>query len=134
MRGAGGTDGGIGTFLLSLIMMIGGGYLFLDAIQIVNHFSFGYRLFQVGGMPLTSGLVLIPIMFGIGLIFYNGRNPIGWLLFLAGIVMLTFGVISSIDFRMRQMSAFELLMILVLFVGGLGLFLKSLRNSSVNQM
>jgi hypothetical protein len=45
-------------------MMIGGGYLFLDAIQIVNHFSFGYRMFNVGGIPLTSGLVLIPTVFG----------------------------------------------------------------------
>lgn len=130
MRGAGGTDGGIGAFFLSVIMMIGGGYLFLDAIQIVNHFSMGNRLFQVGGVPLTSGLVLIPIMFGIGIIFYNGRNPLGWVLFLAGIVMLSFGVISSIDFRMRQMSAFELILILILLVGGLGLFLKSLRGSS----
>ena len=40
--------------------------------------------------------------------------------------MPAFGVISSFDFRMGQMSAFELLTILVLFVGGLGLFLRSL--------
>ena len=134
MRGAGGTDGGTGSFFLSLIMMIGGGYLFLDAIQIVNHFSFGYRMFNVGGISLTSGLVLIPTIFGIGIIFYNGRNPIGWLLFMGGLVMLAYGVISSIDFRMRQESAFELLIILVLFAGGLGLFLRSLRNSSLNQV
>jgi hypothetical protein len=115
-------------------MMTGGGYLFLDAIQIVNHFSFGYRMFNVGGTPLTSGLVLIQTIFGIGIIFYNGRNPIGWLLFMGGLAMLAFGVISSIDFRMRQMSAFELLIILVLFAGGLGLFLRSLINSSLNQV
>jgi hypothetical protein len=29
-RGAGGTDGGTGTFLIGLIMMIGGGYLLLN--------------------------------------------------------------------------------------------------------
>ena len=48
--------------------------------------------------------------------------------------MLAFEVISSFDFRMGQMSAFELLAILVLFVGGLGLFLRSLRNASLNQV
>lgn len=41
MRGAGGTEGGIGTFFLDLVMLIGGGYLFLDAIQIKNHFTLG---------------------------------------------------------------------------------------------
>jgi hypothetical protein len=42
--------------------------------------------------------------------------------------MLGFGVISSVDFRLRQMSAFELISMLVLMIGGLGLFLRSLRN------
>ena len=53
---------------------------------------------------------------------------------MGGLVMFAFGVISSIDFRMRQMSAFELLIILVLFAGGLGLFLRPLRNSSLYQV
>jgi len=39
-----------------------------------------------------------------------------------------FGVISSIRFNMKTMTAFELITILVLAVGGLGLFLRSLRS------
>ena len=128
MRGAGGTEGGIGSFFIGLIMMAGGGYLFLDAIRIVNHFHLGYRLYRVGPMNLTSGMVLIPLIFGVGFIFYNARNPIGWILTVVSLAMLSFGVISSIDFQMREMSAFGLIMILVLAIGGVGLFLRSLKN------
>lgn len=37
---------------------------------------------------MTSGLVLIPVIFGIGMIFYNSRNPVGWVLFIGGIGLL----------------------------------------------
>jgi hypothetical protein len=128
IKGAGGTEGGIGSFFLGLAMMIGGGYLFFASIQVVNHFHFGYSLFRLGSIPMTSGMVMIPFIFGIGIIFYNAKNPLGWLLAVGSLVMLSFGVVSSINFRMRSMSAFELIMILVLMIGGLGLFLRSLRS------
>ena len=75
---------------------------------------------------MTTGLVLIPMIFGIGMIFYNSRNSIGWVLFAGGLIMIVFGAIASIDFRIRRLSAFELLTILVLFIGGMGLLLRSL--------
>jgi len=128
MRGAGGTSGGVGQFLIGFVMMIAGGYLFLDAISVVNHFSMGRALFMVGNFKMTGGLVLVPFIFGIGIVFYNAKNPLGWLLTIASLVMLGFGVISNIDFRLRTMSAFDLVMILGLLVGGIGLFLNSLKN------
>lgn len=129
-RGAGGTDGGSGRFFIGLIMMIAGGYLFLDAVKVSYGFSLGMRLYSIGGFHLTSGMVLIPLMFGIGLIFYNAKNILGWMLTIATLIMLVFGIISSIHFRLRGMSAFELITILVLGIGGVGLFLGSLRPSS----
>jgi len=128
IKGAGGTEGGMGRFFLGLVMMVGGGYMLLNAIQVTHHFSLGYRLYAVGGVGLTSGMVLIPFMFGIGLIFFNARSLFGWLLAGGSLVALVFGVIASIQFRMRPMSAFDLLVILVLLVGGIGLFLSSLRS------
>ncbi len=70
---------------------------------------------------------MIPFMFGIGLIFFNGKNFLGWLLTVGALSALVFGVISSIRFSFNTMTAFELIMILVLSFGGLGLFLRSLK-------
>jgi hypothetical protein len=131
MRGAGGTDGGIGRFIIGLIMVIAGGYLFFNSIHVSSNFrfgGFGYGAFRSFGGFSTSGYVLIPFIFGIGMMFYNAKNPIGWILSLASVVMLTFGVITSISFRMVHLSAFELISILVLMIGGIGLFLSSLRE------
>ena len=128
-RGAGGRKGGEGSFILGLIMMIGGGYLLLQSIVVRPDFSLGRQLYSVGGIPVTSGMVLIPFMFGVGLIFYNARNWLGWLLAGGSIIALVFGVIASIDFQFARMTAFELIVILVLLVGGIGLFLRSLGES-----
>ncbi len=130
VNGAGGSEGGIGRFFIGLIMLITGGYLFLQNITVSNNLSFGFgsRLFGIGGVSITSGYVFIPFIFGIGMIFYNSKNFIGWLLALASIVMFGFGVVVNTNLRLRTMSAFELITILVLMIGGLGLFLSSLRN------
>jgi len=127
MRGAGGTQGGAGRFFLGLIMMIGGFYLLLDNIRVDSGIGFG-RSLHYGNYTITSGYVLLPFIFGVGMIFYNSNNYLGWFLALASLIMLIFGVITNIQFRFDYLSLFELITIFILFVGGIGLFLGSLRN------
>lgn len=133
MRGAGGTEGGVVKFLLGLGMMIVGGYLLLNAIQVTSGIGFGSRLygFNVMGsnVGLTSGAIMIPFVIGIGIIFYDYKKWLGWLLAGGSLAAMIAGVIMSIRFSFRSMSSFELIVILVLFVGGLGLFLKSLSTA-----
>jgi len=138
MRGAGGTNGGIGQFLMGFVMMCGGFYMLLNAIMVTSNFGAGMRLYgfnAFGGVyAVTSGMIMIPFIFGVGMIFYNSRNFIGWLLALGSLVALIFGVIASIKFTFRAMSAFDLIVILVLSAGGLGLFLRSLRDISMEPL
>lgn len=129
-RGAGGSKGGEGSFLVGLIMMIGGAYLLLQSIVVRPDIGIGRALYSVGGVPITTGMVLIPFIFGVGLIFYNARNLLGWLLAGGALVALVFGVLASIDLQLARLTAFELITILVLLVGGVGLFLRSLRVGS----
>ncbi len=128
MRGAGGTEGGLGRFLLGFVMLTGGGYLFLHNIRVHTHWGFGAALFSMGEMGITTGMVLIPFMLGVGIIFYSGRNPVGWLLAAGSLVAIGFGVLSTVQLHLRNMSAFSLLLILVLMVGGMGILLSSLRE------
>lgn len=132
MKGAGGTSGGIGSFFIGLLMMCGGFYMLLKAIKVTSSFGFSHSLYSAGGMSLTSGMIMIPFIFGVGLMFYNAKNILGWILTFGSLVGLIFGVISSINFRFTHMSAFDLIVILVLSVGGLGIFLRSLKAIDKN--
>ncbi len=132
MNGAGGSSGGTGHFFIGLIMMCGGFYMLLNAITVTSSFGLGSRLYSFNafgsGFGVTGGTVMIPFIFGIGMIFFNSKNILGWLLSVGSIAALIFGVISTVRFSLRTMTSFDLIVILVLAVGGLGLFLRSLKT------
>lgn len=110
-------------------VMCGGFYMLLNAITVSSSFGLSSRLFGFGNnVGVTGGMIMIPFIFGIGLVFFNSKNILGWLLTLGSMTALIFGVISSVRFNLRTMTTFELIVILVLAVGGLGLFLRSLKK------
>lgn len=120
IRGAGGTPGGIYTFLIGFAMIIAGGFLFL------NHVQVGYSFWRIFGWS-TEGLILIPLIVGIGFLFFNGKSVIGWILTSAGALMIFLGVIVNLRFYFPQTSLFNLIIMLVLLMGGIGLVVRSLK-------
>ena len=107
-QGAGGTSGGVGSFFLGLAMMCAGFYMLLNSIQVSQSFNLGTALFHIGafggGAAVTGGMILIPLIFGIGMIFYDGRNLIGWVLGAGSVAALVFGVLAGLQFSLRSMS------------------------------
>ena len=104
MRDAGGTEGGVGRFFIDLVMLCAGGYMFFNSIHVVNHWGMDRSIFSMGGFNITSGMVLVPFVFGVGMIFYSAKNLIGWILTIGSLSALTFGVIASINFRMERLT------------------------------
>ena len=126
LRNAGGTPGGLGAFLAGLAMAIAGGYLLTNQVSVT---SGSWRL---GGYN-AFGLSLVPLIIGIGMLFFNGRSIIGWLLTFAGTVIIFAGIITNLDIYFRETSLFNTILMLVLLAGGIGLVARSLRSHSANQ-
>jgi hypothetical protein len=120
LRGAGGTSGGIGQFLFGLCMAIAGAYLLTTQITV----SSGY--WHYGGYS-AFGMALLPLIIGIGMLFFNGRSLLGWFLTIAGTVIIFVGVITHLEIYFRPTSLFNTAIMLVLLAGGVGLVAKSLR-------
>ncbi len=132
MQGAGGTPGGVGSFILGFLMMCMGFYLLMQSIIVTRSFGLGMGLFHFaffgGPVIITSGMILIPLVFGIGMVFYNSRSVLGWALAIGSLAALVAGVLMNLQITIRTMTLFDLITILVLFIGGIGLFLRSLRS------
>jgi len=118
--GAGGTSGGIGQFLFGLCMAVAGGYLLTTQVTVTS------GAWQFGGYS-AFGLSLFPLIIGIGLLFFNGRSIIGWLLTLTGTVIIFAGIIANLQIYFRSTSLFNTIIMLVLLAGGIGLVARSLR-------
>ncbi len=119
VRGAGGTPGGIGQFLLGLGMTIAGAYLLTSNVTVTSSWwtVWGHNAF---------GLSLLPLIIGIGLLFFNGRSIAGWLLTFAGVVIIFIGIITNLQIYFQQTSLFNTIVMLVLLAGGIGLVARSL--------
>jgi hypothetical protein len=119
--GAGGTPGGVGEFLVGLVMFAVGIYVLFDRITVQTGF---WNLF--GGRN-TFGLTMIPVLLGIGLLFFNGRSIVGWLMTGGGLLFIVVGVIVNLDFYFQRTTLWGALIIFGLPMAGLGLMARGLR-------
>ena len=119
MSDVGGTPGGLGSFVLGLVMTCFGGYLLSNQVMVGS----SYWSFYGGN---TFGITLVPMLFGIGLLFFSGRSVIGWLLTAGGALFILAGVIANLHIYFQPTSLFNTMVMLILLVGGLGLIARSL--------
>lgn len=124
IKNVGGTPGGTRTFLLGIIMLVVGGYLLFNQVQVHG----GYWRFSFFGQSYGTsfGITLIPMLFGIGILFGNGKSLVGRGLTALGFLAILVGIIVNLDIHFRQTSLWNTLTMLVLIVGGMGLIIRSI--------
>jgi len=120
LRGAGGTPGGVGQFFTGLVMAAVGGYLLLSQVTVAGSFwdFFGFN---------TFGLTLLPLLVGVGFLFFDAKSAIGWILSVLGAAVIVAGILMNMHIYFRPTSLYNTLVMLVLLAGGLGLIARSLK-------
>lgn len=122
LRNAGGTQGGTGLFLVGFGMFSVGLYLLFQQIDVHG----GYWRWGVGNEQ-TFGLTLVPLLAGVGVLFWNGSSKVGWLLAGVGLLILVAGIIANMQIHWRRTTLFNALLMLVLIAGGIGMMARALR-------
>lgn len=120
LKNVGGTPGGLWEFLLGLAMAVAGAYMLISRVTVMSGF------WNWGGYN-TFGLSLVPLIFGIGIVFFNGKSVIGWMLVFVGSVIIFAGIIMNLQMYFQPTSLFNTIVMLVLLAGGIGLVAKSVR-------
>ena len=119
-RGAGGTEGGVLTFFVGVGMASAGAYLLTSRVMVTTGV---WRVWGYNGF----GLSLIPLLLGIGMLFYDGRSLLGKLLTFVGVVVIFAGIIMNLEIYFQQTPLFATLMMMLLLAGGVGLVLRAVR-------
>lgn len=117
----GGTPGGLGQFLMGFVMACIGGYFLSNQVMVTGSY------WSLWGMNNSFGITLVPLLFGVGMLFFNGRSRIGWFLTVAGGLFIVAGVLLNMHIYFQPTSLFNTIIMLVLLVGGIGLIARSLR-------
>ena len=106
-------------------MTVLGGYLVLNQVQVTSSFNF----FGLWGWsrPAGFGLTMLPLLIGVGVLFFDGKSKLGWILTAGGLLTILAAVLMSLSIHWEPTSLFNTLLMFALFAAGVGLIARSLR-------
>ncbi len=119
IRGAGGTEGGIGQFFLGLAMTGIGVTMFLHRVNVMSNLG---SLF--GG---HAGLILVPLAGGLALLFFNGTSILGWLFTVGSLGAVLLDLIYNLTFFFAPTSFLATVGMITLMAIGFVMMVRSLR-------
>ncbi|MBQ8966329.1 hypothetical protein [Ruminococcus sp.] len=117
-------------FFIGFLLLGGGLYWLLNSFTVYSGIGAGgfggyYSLF---GMRITGGVMLIPLLLGIGLIFFlDGKKRfIGYSVAALGLLVIVISLLSSLEFRAKHgYSLYVYVIMFAMIAAGSGLLIKS---------
>ncbi|MBP1532586.1 MAG: hypothetical protein J6I46_14505 [Ruminococcus sp.] len=116
-------------FFLGFMLLGGGLFWLFNSFTVDSGLGgFGGGYFNVFGMRMTGGVMLIPLMLGIGLIFFlDGKKRfIGYFTAALGLLVIVIALISSLSFHAKYGNTLYVYVIMfAMIAAGAGLLIKS---------
>ena len=109
------------TFVLGVLCLGGGLFLIGQAVSVSTMWGRGL---QLGNYNLPTGLVILPLLIGIGMLFYNHKGKAWKIVTGLGVLFILLAVIMSIQITVRRISLFDFILMFGSTVAGIGLLLR----------
>ncbi|NNE73534.1 MAG: hypothetical protein HKN26_07720 [Acidimicrobiales bacterium] len=123
----GGTRGGLGLFFGGIALTAISFWFFMDSVR-VNSYGNGLISRGFGGFGGTGnmGVIFLPLLVGIGALFYDASKRWAWVIFGGGLVLIIVEIVSKLNFFF-DLKLSHFLLMLGGFSAGIGLILRSIR-------
>ncbi len=108
-------------FIVGMALMAGGLFLIFQNTII----SSGFTLVDILGFTPPTGIIILPLLIGIGVLFFNGKSVIGWILVTLGIITILLGLLMGLRMTFRPVTLYHGIMMFGMTAAGAGLFLKA---------
>ncbi|SHJ72010.1 hypothetical protein SAMN02745163_02419 [Clostridium cavendishii DSM 21758] len=110
------------SFFIGLIMFCVGCYLIFQNTTIYTSFNLGGML----GFNPPFGLVLLPLLIGIIILFYKDTSFLGWFLIIFGVISILLGILFGLRISFRPVSLYYTILMYGLTAAGMGVTLRGL--------
>ncbi len=111
------------TLLAGLTMLVVGLYILSQKVYVYSGFFSG---FGIGGMRVSGGLIMVPLIAGILWLFASGGNIFAKILTAVGAIIILASIILSVEFHLRFMTLYDWIILMILIFGGAGLVIRVL--------
>jgi hypothetical protein len=110
-------------------LVVLGVLLFLNHVQVGS--SFMGSMFGMGRSG--TALILVPLMVGLGMLFFDYKNRVAWIITAACCALLIFSVLASLVITFAHISMLGLVIMLVPFSLGAAFIMKGLTARKTTQ-
>ncbi|MCM1132635.1 MAG: hypothetical protein NC340_04095 [Ruminococcus flavefaciens] len=111
-------------FFCGLLMLAGGLFMIFQNLDVRS--SWGTGFLHVGTYSLPNGLIFLPVIIGIAMLFLMDRKVFGWIVLAVGIVIILTAVILSVNIRWRTTNAYIFIVMFGLAVSGGAMVIRQL--------
>ena len=84
------------SFFVGLLLLGGGLFMIFQNIEVTSSWGYGGHIFSFGGFHLANGLIMLPIIIGIAMLFLMDKKIYGWIVLSIGIVIVL--LTGNVDF------------------------------------
>lgn len=109
-------------FFLGIILLGAGIFMVCKNTYIVA----SIYTWHVGRLSISSGLVAIPILVGIGMLFYDSKSFLAKIIILVGAVFLLISIIMSVRIHFRTTDLYTYILMFGSIFAGAGLLMRVL--------
>ncbi len=104
------------------ILLIIAGLFFLLSKAVVHSGFYGW---SVGGLNISTGVVVVPLMIGIIWLVNNPKSILARLITIAGAIFIVGSIIINIRISFTTTSMVDYIIMMLLIAGGIGLIIKA---------
>ena len=107
-------------FLIGIVLLAAGLFLLTQQTDV----TMVWYTWRLGSVNIASGLILIPFIIGIIILFYNPKSLFGKILTIIGIIIIVATIIMSINIVFRRTTLYNLIIMVSLMAAGAGFLLR----------
>mgnify|MGYP003623293997 FL=1 len=107
--------------------MVIGGILLLVGIFLVfqnTYVTTQWYVWRIGSLGLPTGVVVVPLLVGIGLVLYRPKWIVGKVVIGAGVLFILLTILFSVHIRFLSTGLFNYILMFGCIAAGIGLFLR----------
>lgn len=115
-------------FLIGLVLVGAGVYWVLNSFVVTFDWGGIWGGFGMSSR-LATGLMLIPLLLGIALLFFLDRKWIGWVVTAIGVLVILVTLLTSVRFRPISATLWQYVVMFGMIAAGVGLLARGLLKS-----
>lgn len=116
-------------FFIGLVLLAGGLFMIFNNLVVTSSWGTRGYIFHIGSMGIPNGMVMLPVIVGIGMLCLMKRKIFGWIVIAIGITIVLLSVLLSTHIHWRSTSAYIFIIMFGMTAAGAGLVLRELFRS-----